>query len=252
LTCQKTRHEQSGFFPIAALSNFHFNRNRSEVQKRAEKRSRIMSLTIGSLMIVTGLAIAWFGLFLFYAWLPLLYALVGLDIGILLGRTLTGAVGTTAIVFGIAGAVILGATSYLLEPYRRILLGVSGGILFGLSAAAVFGFDGWLGGFFSRILALVCGVIGGLLVPRVFDWFVIAATAFSGAALVVAGVGHVLPGIGTLDRVAGGVLPPLLTIALAVAAMSWQSHNSARWIQMLPTRGGLDTPARDQTGARQP
>jgi hypothetical protein len=203
-------------------------------------------------MIVTGLAIAWFGLFLFYAWLPLLYALVGLDIGILLGRTLTGTFGATAITLGITGAAILGAASYLLEPYRRILLGASGGILFGLSATAALGFENRFGGFvFSRIFALICGVIGGLLVPRFFNWFVIAATAFSGAAMVVMGVGHVLPGTATLDRVAGGVAPPLLTIALAVAAMSWQFHNSARWIQMLPMAGGSDTPARNQTGAHQ-
>jgi len=45
-----------------------------------------MSLTIGLLMILTGLAIMAFGLFMFYAWLPLLYALVGFDVGILLGR----------------------------------------------------------------------------------------------------------------------------------------------------------------------
>ena len=49
-----------------------------------------MSLTIGLLMILTGLAIMAFGLFMFYAWLPLLYALVGFDVGILLARTFTG------------------------------------------------------------------------------------------------------------------------------------------------------------------
>jgi hypothetical protein len=50
------------------------------------------------LMILTGLVIMSFGLFLFYAWLPLLYALVGFDIGLLLGRSITGDVGATAIV----------------------------------------------------------------------------------------------------------------------------------------------------------
>ena len=98
-----------------------------------------MSLTIGLLMILTGLAIMAYGLFMFYAWLPLLYALIGFDVGILLGRAFTGESGTTAIVLGIAGAFILGAAPYILEPYRRVLLGVSGGILFGLSAAAAFG-----------------------------------------------------------------------------------------------------------------
>ncbi|MGA9303751.1 MAG: hypothetical protein WBW45_26355, partial [Bradyrhizobium sp.] len=83
----------------------------------------------------------------------------------------------TAIVLGIAGAFVLGAASYILEPYRRVLLGVSGGILFGLSVAAALGLDGWFGGFFGRVLALVCGAIGGLLVPRFFDLFVVGASA---------------------------------------------------------------------------
>ena len=68
------------------------------------------------LMILTGLVIMSFGLFLFYAWLPLLYALVGFDIGLLLGRSITGDVGATAIVLGIAGAAILGAASYFSNP----------------------------------------------------------------------------------------------------------------------------------------
>jgi hypothetical protein len=60
-----------------------------------------MPCTAGLLMIVTGIAL-------------------------LLGKSLTGAVGTIAITLGIVGAVLLGIASYFLEPYRRILLGVSG------------------------------------------------------------------------------------------------------------------------------
>ena len=57
-------------------------------------------------------------LFMFYAWLPLLYALIGFDVGLLLGRAFTRDVGTTAIVLGFASALILGAASCILEPYR--------------------------------------------------------------------------------------------------------------------------------------
>lgn len=192
-----------------------------------------MSLAIGVLMILTGLAIMAFGLFMFYAWLPLLYALIGFDVGLLLGRAFTGDTGTTAIVLGIAGAFILGAASYILEPYRRVLLGVSGGILFGLSVAAAFGLDGWFGGFFGRVLALVCGAVGGLLVPRFFDSFVVGASAVSGAAMVMTGANHILPGVGFFDRSTGGVLPSLITIILAVAGVSWQCSNIAKWNQML-------------------
>jgi hypothetical protein len=158
-----------------------------------------MSASIGLLTILTGLAIMGFGLFMFYAWLPVFYALVGFDVGMLLGRALTGDVGTTAIVLGIAGAFILGVASYVLEPNRRVLLGVSGGILFGLSVSSAFGLDVWLGGFFGRIFALVCGAIGSLLMPRFFDIFVIAASAVSGAAMVLIGANHILPGIQLID-----------------------------------------------------
>ena len=194
-----------------------------------------MSLSIGLLMILTGLAIMAFGLFMFYAWLPLLYALIGFDVGLLLGRAFTGDVGTTAIVLGIAGAFILGVASYVLEPYRRVLLGVSGGILFGLSVASVFGFDGWFGGYFGRIFALVCGVVGGLLVPRFFDIFVIAASAVGGAAMVMTGANHIFPGVGIFDRAAAGLMPSLITIILAAAGISWQRYNIAKWVQALPT-----------------
>jgi hypothetical protein len=205
-----------------------------------------MSITIGLLTILTGLAIMAFGLFLFYAWLPVLYALIGFDIGLLLGRALVGDFGTIAVVLGFAGAVILGAASYFLEPYRRILLGVSGGVLFGFSVAAAFGLDGWFGGVFGGMLALLCGVIGGLLVPRFFDLFVIGASAFGGSAMVMTGAHHVLPGAGLFDLAAGGVMPALLTVILTVAGVSWQYSNIAKWIQMLPMGSDVsDASAKD-------
>jgi len=208
-----------------------------------------MSLSIGLLMILTGLAIMGFGLFMFYAWLPLLYALIGFDVGLMLGRAFTGDVGTTAIILGIAGAFILGAASYVLEPYRRILLGVSGGILFGLSVAAAFGLDGWFGGFFGRILALVCGVVGATLVPRFFDLFVIGASAVSGAAMVMTGANHILPGVGFFDRAGGALLPSLVTIILAVVCVSRQLRKITMWTQMLSAdRDVSDASTRDQEG----
>jgi hypothetical protein len=198
-----------------------------------------MSLAIGLLMILTGFAIMAFGLFMFYAWLPLLYALIGFDAGLLVGRAFTGDVGGVAIVIGVVGAVVLGVASYALEPYRRVLLGVSGGILFGLSVAAAFGLDGWLGGFFGRVLALACAVVGGLLVPRFFDLFVIGASAISGAAMVMTGANHILPGVGAFDRAAGGVLPSLVTIVLAIVGVTWQRINIAKWMQMSPADSGV-------------
>lgn len=98
-----------------------------------------MSVLGAILLILAGLAIMAFGIFLFYAWLPFLYGLFGFEIGLLLGRALTGDVGLLAIILGIVGAVILFGATYFLEPYRRILLGLSAGALIGLSIATVFG-----------------------------------------------------------------------------------------------------------------
>ena len=85
-----------------------------------------MSVLGAILLILAGLAIMAFGIFLFYAWLPFLYGLFGFEIGLLLGRAITGDVGLLAIILGIVGAVILFGATYFLEPYRRILLGLSG------------------------------------------------------------------------------------------------------------------------------
>jgi hypothetical protein len=193
-----------------------------------------MSFAGAVLLILTGLAILSFGLFLFYAWLPLLYAFVGFDIGLLLGRSLTGDVGTTAIVLGLAGAIALGAASYFLEPYRRILLGVSGGVLVGLSLAAALDLDTMLGAVMARLLVLICGVLGGILVPRFFDAFVIGSSAFSGAVMSIIGAHHLFPNLGLFDIETGGPLPTALAVVLTLLGVIWQSKNIAKWAGVLP------------------
>ena len=95
-----------------------------------------MSMLGAILMILAGLAIMSYGIFLFYAWLPVLYGLFGFEIGALIGRSLTGDVGALAIILGVVGAVIMFLASYFLEPFRRILLGVSGGAAVGLALAS--------------------------------------------------------------------------------------------------------------------
>jgi hypothetical protein len=215
--------------------------------KQKIDRGQIMSFTFGLLMVVSGLGVMAFGLFLFYAWLPVLYALVGLDIGLLLGRSLTGDVGTTAWILGIVCAVVLGAASYWLEPYRRILLGVSIGLLLGFSLSAVLGFDGSFGGLFGWVLAIACGVIGGFLVPIFFNAFVIAMSSVTGAAMVMIGARHLLPGVSIFDHSQGGVMPTLLMLVLALIGIGWQRRNIDKWVQMLPAGSGVPDP-KDQAG----
>ena len=134
-----------------------------------------MSVLGAILLVLAGLAIMAFGIFLFYAWLPFLYGLFGLEIGLLLGQWLTGDIGLLAIILGIVGAVILFGAAYLLEPYRRVLLGFSAGALVGLSIASFLGLDHFVGGVLGAVLAVVGAIIGAIIVPRYFDAFVIVA-----------------------------------------------------------------------------
>jgi hypothetical protein len=142
-----------------------------------------------------------------------------------------------AIVLGIVGAIGLGVASYTLEPYRRILLGVSGGVLLGLALTALLGWDGWLGGFFGLVLAAILGLIGGIVVPLFFDLFVVVASSLSGAAIAVAGAHFLMPGVGLFDHASGALLPRLLTFVLAVIGMGWQMSNIAKWVQSEPLFG---------------
>jgi hypothetical protein len=191
-----------------------------------------MSLLAGVLLIIVGLGVLGFGLFLFYGLLPLFYALAGLGIGLLLGEALTGNFGLIAIVLGILGAVILGGASYSLEPYRRILLGLSGGALVGLAIASWFGLDGLVGGFFGAILGVVGGVIGAVVVLSFFDPFIIASSAIGGAIMVMTGAHLILPTVNLFDRSTGGFWPSLITLILALIGVGWQYRNITKWVRV--------------------
>jgi len=197
------------------------------------------------LLVLAGLGIMGFGIFLFYAWLPFFYGLFGLEIGLLLGKSLTGHMGLLAIILGTIGAVILFAASYSLEPYRRILLGLSAGAAIGLSIASVFGFDHLAGGLLGTISAVVGAVIGAMIVPRYFDTFIVVASALGGAALVMAGAHLLFPGLALFDRSAGGVLPGLFTIVLTAVGIAWQLRVVASWVRHEVTSGTL---MRDRSG----
>jgi hypothetical protein len=206
-----------------------------------------MPFVAGIVFVVTGLTVMLFGLYLFYAFLPLLFAFIGFDIGMLLGRWITGDIGLIAIVLGIVAAIILAFGSYSLEPYRRVLLGSSSGVLAGLSLAAGLGLDGWFGGFLTALLAFAGGLIGGIVVLYFFDAFVIVSSAIGGAGLVVAGAHLLLRAIGLVDPSGvrlidqiGGFWSSVLITILAVIGMGWQLSNMSKWVQWLP--GSPDIP----------
>jgi len=204
-----------------------------------------MLFSFAVLLILCGLGIMAFGLFLFYAWLPVLYGLFGLEIGLLLGQWLSGELGPLAYIFGIVGAVGLFIATYALEPYRRVLVGFAGGALIALSLAYLLGLDQLIGGILGTAWVVAGGLVGALIVPQVFDSIIIAASAFGGATMAMAGAHLILPGVGVFDRLGGGLTPRLMTIALSIIGIGWQFRNAEKWVQSHPAFGGVSTAARN-------
>jgi hypothetical protein len=217
-----------------------------------------MPFSAGMVFVATGVALMLFGLFLFYAFLPLLFGFIGFDIGVLLGRWLTGEIGLIAIASGVIAAGILAIASYSLEPYRRILLGASSGALVGLSLAAGLGLDGWSGGLLNAFLAFAGALVGGVLVLYFFDVFVVVSSAIGGASLAVAGAHLLLSGVGLVDQSGvrlsdhiGGFWSSVLILILAAVGTSWQLSNISKWVQWLPvSRDTSGTSAEKQDKAR--
>lgn len=201
-----------------------------------------MLISFAILLILCGIGIMGFGLLLFYAWLPLLYGLFGLEIGLLLGRWLTGDMGALAFALGLAFGVMSAAAAYFLEPYRRALVGFMGGMVLVLAMLSVLGMDRQLAGFSVTILTLIGGAIGAIIALRYFDIFIVAASAFGGAALIITGAQLLLP---TSAELSGSILPALLTVILGVFGLRWQISNISSWV---PSQPDASNPFADRVG----
>jgi len=182
-----------------------------------------MPFPFAILLVAFGLALVMFGLYLFYAWLPLFFGLFGFEVGFLLGNRLLGYGGSAPIGLGIILGIILAAATYALEPYRRIVIGYLGGSLIAL---ALLGLDRSMVGFMVAVVAVCGGVAGAMLAVKFFDYFVIASTAFGGAALSVLGAqSMVFPAWAW-----GRSVELLLTAALAALGVGFQMRHLHSWI----------------------
>lgn len=199
-----------------------------------------MNILIGILLVVWGLGLMAFGLWVFYALLPLWYGMFGAMAGFYIGSLITG--GATGWVgnilawtLAIVGAALFAGLSYRFEPYRRIIIGVLMGFSLGAAFAALFG-----GGvFLTALFGVVGAVIFAVLVPLYFDPMIIVGSSFSGAALVMDGVLLILPFLAFLvDRSGsastGRFLPIVVYIVLGAVGMGWQLMNLKRWVSALP------------------
>ncbi len=191
-----------------------------------------MYLLNGISLILVGLAAMGFGLFLFYALLPLFYGFLGIGVGYWFGSLLTGAPPGDAnlikLFFAIGGGVLFAASAYFLEHFRRILIGIGLGSLIGGLIASALGVTGFLG----IAIMIVAGVIGAGITLAVFDAFIVVASALGGAGLAMDGLHLIFASIEILDRTAianGAVVPLIIWIVAGTIAMGWQFMNIERW-----------------------
>src|SRR5690606_38800116 len=144
---------------------------------------------------------------------------------------LTGDMGALAFALGLALGVTSAAAAYFLEPYRRALVGFMGGIVLVLAMLSILSMDRMLAGFSATILAVVGGALGATIALRYFDVFIVVASAFGGAALIVTGTQLLLPASAELS---GTILPALLTVILGIFGLRWQISNIASWVPPQP------------------
>ena len=186
----------------------------------------------GISLIIVGLGVMGFGLFLFYAFLPLFYAFFGVGVGYWFGSLLTGAPpgdgNLIKLFFAIGGAILFGGSAYFLERFRRILIGIGLGSLIGGLIASAIGLTGILG----TVIMIVAGIIGAGITLAVFDTFIIVASAFGGAGIAMDGIHLIFRSLSIFDRTAiadGALVPLMIWIIAGTVAMGWQFKNIERW-----------------------
>lgn len=192
-----------------------------------------MELLNGILLVLAGLGIMAFGLFLFYALLPLFYGLFGIGVGYWLGALLTNAapaeMSLIKLIVAIAIGVFFFLSAYILEPFRRILIGIGLGSLVGGFIASAIGLVGFLG----VIVMFFGAVLGALITLAVYDIFIIIASSFGGAGLFMYGLYHIFQSstlfyIGNIEH--GSVIPLIIWLVASAVAIGWQFANMERWV----------------------
>ena len=190
-----------------------------------------MYIINGFLLIISGLAAMGFGLFLFYALLPIFYAMFGIGVGYWFGSLVTGApegeMSLIKLLFGLSGGALFAGAAHFIEPFRRILIGIGLGALIGGLIASAIGLTGIVG----TIIMIVGAVIGAGITLAAFDRFIIVASAFGGAGLAMDGLHLILRNVDVLDRTDGGLIPILIWAFVGTLAMSWQLMNLAKWVK---------------------
>jgi hypothetical protein len=192
-----------------------------------------MYMVNGILLILVGLGVMGFGLFLFYAFLPVFYAFFGIGVGYWLGSLLTGAgegeMSMLKLLFGLGGGVLFAGAAHFIEQFRRMLIGIGLGSLVGGLIASAIGLTGIVG----TIIMVVGAFIGAGITMAVFDRFIVVASSFAGAGVAMDGLHLIFRNMNIMDRTGGEITPILIWIIAGSLAMSWQFMNVARWTKNL-------------------
>ncbi|HRE47458.1 MAG TPA: hypothetical protein PLD47_07010 [Aggregatilineales bacterium] len=190
-----------------------------------------MTFLVGVLLVALGAGVLGFGIYLYYAFLPLFYGFLGAGIGFWLSQALGISSDILAAIVIIAVAVGFAAAAQYLEPYRRILVGVSVGMGIALSVGTALG----VSQFVLLIFAIAGGVGGAMVVASLYNELVIAASAMTGAAMIIDGLFLILGLNGMffyrynlLGR--GAFLTLILWIALTVGGIYWQLNNVTKMV----------------------
>lgn len=196
-----------------------------------------MQIVNGIVLIIVGLGAMGFGLMLFYALLPLLYAFFGVGVGYWLGSLLTstppGEMSFIKLIFALGGGMVFASGAYFFEPIRRMLVGIGLGSLLGGLVASALGLTGLLG----VLIMIVAAVVGAAITLAVFDSFVVVASALGGAGLSMDGAHLIFQSLDILDRTTianGAVAPLIIWLVVGAIAMGWQFMNIERWTENAP------------------
>ncbi|MGQ9688599.1 MAG: hypothetical protein ACUVXF_07420 [Desulfobaccales bacterium] len=145
-----------------------------------------MDMWIGILAVLVGLVSCFYG----YPLFRLLLILAGLFVGYFFGHSL-GSPGQAwqSLVLGLVGAGLMALLAY---PLWSVGVSISGALV----GFAIFGEIGILleaSRGLTILLAVLGGVVIGVLFYQMRDFFVMVVTAFKGAAEVFVGLGWLLP-----------------------------------------------------------
>lgn len=186
-----------------------------------------MSTFTSIIVLLIGIAELGFGIYLFYMFLPFWYGLFGATLGVALSQTFFDqstwftSILSWAIILGLA--ITLAVASYVLEPYRRYLLGGIIGAILGLALAGMF----VVGGFWAFLFAVLGAILFGFLTYWIFDPMIIVVSSLAGAAMIMDSV-FIMTHWSIVNRYENAPMTVLLWGLLVVVGIAWQSSSVFR------------------------